>query len=167
MTLAVEVQIAAADAALPSQRQLSDWALAAWQNGARDAEVVVRVADEAESRQLNHEFRGRDRATNVLSFPFDPVPEIDLNHVGDLVICAPVVAREAVEQGKRAEAHWAHMVVHGMLHLQGYDHETDEQAAEMETLEKKILTGLGYPAPYAEDHGASGAAEKPGGRGRG
>ncbi len=166
MTLVVEVQIAAADASLPSQRQLSDWALAAWQEeGARDAEVVVRVADEAESRQLNHEFRGRDKATNVLSFPFDPVPEIDLNHVGDLVICAPVVAREAVEQGKRAEAHWAHMVVHGMLHLQGYDHETDEQAGEMETLETQILTGLGYPAPYAKDHGASGTVEKPGGRG--
>ncbi len=166
MTLAVEVQIAAADASLPSQRQLSDWALAAWQEeGVRDAEVVVRVTDEAESRRLNHEFRGRDKATNVLSFPFDPVPEIDLNHVGDLVICAPVVAREAVEQGKQADAHWAHMVVHGMLHLQGYDHETDEQAAEMETLETQVLTGLGYPAPYAEERGASGTSEKSGGRG--
>ena len=161
MTLAVEVQIAAADASLPSQRQLSDWALAAWQEeGVRDAEVVVRVTDEAESRRLNHEFRGRDNATNVLSFPFDPVPEIDLNHVGDLVICAPVVVREAVEQGKQADAHWAHMVVHGMLHLQGYDHETDEQAAEMETLETQVLTGLGYPAPYAEEHGASGTSER-------
>jgi len=166
MTLAVEVQIAAADASLPSQRQLSDWALAAWQEeGVRDAEVVVRVTDEAESRRLNHEFRGRDKATNVLSFLFDPVPEIDLNHVGDLVICAPVVAREAVEQGKQADAHWAHMVVHGMLHLQGYDHETDEQAAEMETLETQVLTGLGYPAPYAEERGASGTSEKSGGRG--
>jgi len=166
MTLAVEVQIAAADASLPSQRQLSDWALAAWQEeGVRDAEVVVRVTDEAESRRLNHEFRGRDKATNVLSFPFDPVPEIDLDHVGDLVICAPVVAREAVEQGKQADAHWAHMVVHGMLHLQGYDHETDEQAAEMETLETQVLTGLGYPAPYAEERGASGTSEKSGGRG--
>ena len=166
LTLAVEVQIAAADASLPSQRQLSDWALAAWQEeGVRDAEVVVRVTDEAESRRLNHEFRGRDNATNVLSFPFDPVPEIDLNHVGDLVICAPVVAREAVEQGKQADAHWAHMVVHGMLHLQGYDHETDEQAAEMETLETQVLTGLGYPAPYAEERGASGTSEKSGGRG--
>ena len=166
MTLAVEVQIAAADASLPSQRQLSDWALAAWQEeGVRDAEVVVRVTDEAESRRLNHEFRGRDNATNVLSFPFDPVPETDLNHVGDLVICAPVVVREAVEQGKQADAHWAHMVVHGMLHLQGYDHETDEQAAEMETLETQVLTGLGYPAPYAEERGASGTSEKSGGRG--
>jgi probable rRNA maturation factor len=164
MTLAVDVQIAKEDASLPSQRQLSEWALAAWQDGAHDAEVVVRVADEAESRRLNLEFRGRDRATNVLSFPFDPVPEIDLNHVGDLVICAPVVAREAAEQGKQAEAHWAHMVVHGMLHLQGYDHETDEQAAEMEDLETEILTGLGYPAPYAGDHGgASGTAKKPDG----
>jgi probable rRNA maturation factor len=76
-----------------------------------------------------------------------------------------VVAREAVEQGKQADAHWAHMVVHGMLHLQGYDHETDEQAAEMETLETQVLTGLGYPAPYAEERGASGTSEKSGGRG--
>ena len=167
MTLAVDVQIVAEDASLPSQQQLSDWAYAAWQDGARQAEVVVRVTDQAESRQLNHEFRGRDRATNVLSFPFDPVPEIDLNHVGDLVICAPVGAREAIDQGKQAEAHWAHMVVHGMLHLQGYDHETDVQAAEMETLETEILTGLGYPAPYADDHAASDTAGNSGCEGQG
>ena len=78
------------------------------------------------------------------------MPEIDLPHVGDLVICAPVVRHEAAEQGKTLEAHWAHMVVHGMLHLQGYDHDTDDQAHAMETLETTILTGLGYPAPYDE-----------------
>jgi probable rRNA maturation factor len=79
------------------------------------------------------------------------VPQLELNHIGDLVICATVVQREAREQGKAAEAHWAHMVVHGMLHLQGYDHETDPQAEGMEALETDILTGLGYPAPYADE----------------
>ncbi len=150
MTLAVEVQRAVDDAEVPSSDQLGDWAQAAWRNTTQDVEVVLRISDEAESRQLNHEYRGRDRPTNVLSFPYDPVPELDLQHVGDLVICAPVVRREAAEQGKSAEAHWAHMVVHGMLHLQGYDHENDDEAGAMEALETEILTGLGYPAPYDE-----------------
>ena len=163
--LAVEVQLVAEGAALPSRKQLSEWARAAWRDDNRDAEVVVRVTGEAESRRLNHEFRGVEKATNVLSFPFDPVPEIDLNHVGDLVLCAPVVGREAGEQGKRPEAHWAHMVVHGMLHLQGYDHESDEQAAEMEALETGILTWLGYPAPYAADQDAQDTTETTGGSG--
>ncbi len=118
---------------------------------ASDAEVVVRLVGEAEGRRLNREFRGRDRATNVLSFPFEPPPGVELDHLGDLVICAPVVAREATAQGKSPEAHWAHMVVHGMLHLQGYDHQNDDQAAIMEGLETQILAGLGYPAPYAGD----------------
>ena len=114
---------------------------------------MVRAVDEAEGRRLNHEFRGRDRATNVLSFPFEPPPGVALDHLGDLVICAPVVAREASAQGKPAAAHWAHMVVHGMLHLQGYDHETDEQAADMEGRETRILTALGFAAPYAGEDG--------------
>ena len=151
MALAVEVQLATQTPGLPSEKQLRDWATAAWLDELQDAEVVVRVSDEAESRALNHEYRGKDSATNVLSFPFDPVPQLELNHIGDLVICATVVQREAREQGKAAEAHWAHMVVHGMLHLQGYDHETDPQAEGMEALETDILTGLGYPAPYADE----------------
>ena len=151
MALAVEVQLATQAPGLPSEQQLRDWATAAWLDELQDAEVVVRVSDEAESRALNHEYRGKDSATNVLSFPFDPVPQLELNHIGDLVICATVVQREAREQGKAAEAHWAHMVVHGMLHLQGYDHETDPQAEGMEALETDILTGLGYPAPYADE----------------
>lgn len=161
MTLAIDVQLAVDDESLPSEAQLNTWALAAWQNPARDAEVVVRVTDEAESRALNHEFRGKDKATNVLSFPFDPIPEIDLDHIGDLVICAPVVEREAGEQGKRREAHWAHMVVHGILHLQGYDHGTDAEAAEMEALETDILTALGYPAPYAAEDTSTGVTAEP------
>lgn len=151
--LAVEVQYAVEGASLPSPAQLGDWAQAAWRDDSRNAEVVIRVAGEAESRRLNHEFRGRDSATNVLSFPYDPLPEIDLDHVGDLVICAAVVEREAVEQGKPPLAHWAHMVVHGVLHLQGFDHASDRQAEEMESLETKILDRLGYPPPYAVDRG--------------
>lgn len=163
MMLAVDVQLAVDDASLPSQQQLTSWARAAWRDEAQDAGVVVRVTDEAESRQLNHEFRGKDKATNVLSFPFDPVPEIDLDHVGDLLICAPVVAREAEQQGKQPEAHWAHMVIHGMLHLQGYDHESEQQAQVMEALETDVLTGLGYPAPYGDDKGPSAGSEDAGG----
>jgi len=143
--------LASRAADVPDESQLSAWARAAWREQADDTEVVVRVCDEPESRQLNHEFRGRDGSTNVLSFPYEPLPELDMHHIGDLVICAPVVTLEAAEQGKAIEAHWAHMVVHGMLHLQGHDHQTDQEADEMEGLETKILKGLGFPAPYADD----------------
>ena len=153
MTLRVDVQLATDDPSLPTRQQLVEWARAAWPRGSDDAEVVLRAVDAAEGRRLNHEFRGSDRATNVLSFPFEPPPGVELDHLGDLVICAPVVAREAVQQGKPAAAHWAHMVVHGMLHLQGYDHETDEQAADMEGRETRILTALGFAAPYAGEDG--------------
>jgi probable rRNA maturation factor len=153
MKLRVDVQLATDDPSLPTRQQLVEWARAAWPDGSDDAEVVLRAVDEAEGRRLNHEFRGRDRATNVLSFPFEPPPGIEFDHLGDLVICAPVVAREASAQGKPAAAHWAHMVVHGMLHLQGYDHETDAQAAEMEARETRILSALGFAAPYAGEDG--------------
>ena len=149
--LEVEVQVAVDDRDLPSKRQLTGWARAAWRDPDYAAEVVVRICDEAESRHLNHDYRGKDRPTNVLSFAYEPLPELDLHHVGDLVICAPVVRREATEQHKPVEAHWAHMVVHGMLHLQGYDHEAEPDARLMETLETKILAGLGYPAPYDDE----------------
>lgn len=151
MALKVEVQRATAATGLPSTAQLTAWARAAWQAPRRAGEVVVRLTDVDESRRLNHDYRGKDRPTNVLSFPFEPPPQVEMTHVGDLVLCAPVIAEEAHEQGKSTEAHWAHMVVHGMLHLQGHDHESDAQAAAMERLETEILTGLGYPAPYMDD----------------
>ncbi|MGB5201872.1 MAG: rRNA maturation RNase YbeY [Sedimenticolaceae bacterium] len=151
VTLMVEVQILTDKGRPPPQQRLTEWARAAWQNPSRDGEVVLRITDEAESRQLNHDYRGKDSPTNVLSFPFDPPPEVDQDHVGDLVVCAPLVAREAREQGKSADAHWAHMIVHGMLHLQGHDHTTDQQAIAMEALETDILGGLGFPPPYADD----------------
>jgi len=98
---------------------------------------------------LNSQFRQQPKTTNVLSFPSDLPPELELEELGDIVICAPVVESEAVEQNKLLEAHWAHMVVHGTLHLQGYDHIETNDAEEMEALEEKIITGLGFPAPYS------------------
>jgi len=116
--------------------------------------VGIRIVDEQESAQLNRDYRGTDYATNVLSFcqdlPAMILDTLDELPLGDLAICAPVVLREAAEQGKPAEAHWAHMVVHGLLHLQGHDHEDDAQAEEMETLERSILKALGISDPYQE-----------------
>ena len=151
MVLAVEIQAVSASDRLPAPAQLTAWARAAWQDPARDAEVVIRLTDEDESRRLNRAYRGKDRPTNVLSFSYGPMPGIAPDQIGDLLVCVPVVEREARAQGKTREAHWAHMVVHGMLHLQGHDHEDDRQARVMECLETEILTGLGFPAPYADD----------------
>jgi len=113
----------------------------------RGGELSVRIVDSAESQQLNKQYRGKDKPTNVLSFPLAdenlPIPVL-----GDLVICAPVVEKEAQQQGKSVEAHWAHMVVHGVLHLLGYDHENDSEAEQMEALEVKIMICLGYADPY-------------------
>lgn len=111
-------------------------------------EVTIRIVGEAEGRQLNQTWRQRDYPTNVLSFPFDSPPGPDLPQLGDLVICAPVVLREALAQQKTPESHWAHLVIHGTLHLLGYDHQETAQAELMETLEINILTQLGYPNPY-------------------
>ncbi len=153
MTLPVpvdmELQVETGVAALPSEQQFQQWAVAAIEAARLPVELVIRIVDEAESQALNHQFRDKDKPTNVLSFPFEPVPGVALNHLGDLVICAPVVKREAVAQHKLEEAHWAHMVVHGMLHLQGYDHQLESDAVTMESQEIKIMQLLGYPDPYA------------------
>lgn len=126
----------------PTRPQLRRWVRAAC---AIPAEVTLRFVGDEEGRNLNRDYRGKDYATNVLSFPYESGDRIS----GDLVLCLPVVAREAEEQGKPAEAHFAHMVVHGMLHLQGYDHETSQADAErMEAIEREILADLGYPDPY-------------------
>jgi len=112
-------------------------------------EQTIRVVSEVESQTLNQQFRGKDKATNVLSFPSDD-DYLDYDCLGDLVICLSVVESEAQLQGKACEAHWAHMVVHGMLHLQGFDHQIDDKAEAMERLEIKILSSLGYTSPYNE-----------------
>jgi probable rRNA maturation factor len=137
-------------ASLPDEAQLRRWAQAALGSSLDEAEVVVRVVDEAESAELNFNYRHKNGPTNVLSFPFEAPPGLELPLLGDLVICAPVVAREAQEQHKTLEAHWAHMVVHGVLHLMGYDHIDEAEAEEMETLEIKVLASLGYSNPYNE-----------------
>ena len=143
----------ASKAPMPEERQLHDWIAATLlgQGHPGDDEITVRVVDEAEMSSLNQTYRGKPGPTNVLSFPSELPPELDLPLLGDIVICAPVVRREAVQQGKRESAHWAHMTVHGTLHLLGYDHVADGEAARMEALETTILAGLGYPCPYSSE----------------
>lgn len=139
--LSLAVQYAVDEARAPTRTRLRRWAMAAL---AQDCAVTLRIVGAAEGRRLNREFRGKDYATNVLTFVYGRDPAT----VGDIALCAPVIAREAREQGKTPEAHWAHLVVHGMLHLQGYDHEKVREARRMEALEIRIVTELGYPDPY-------------------
>lgn len=148
MTLEVDVQIASEEDDLPDPTQLRSWADAACGNLAQDAELTIRIVDEAESAELNRNYRKKSAATNVLSFPFEPPPGVSMALLGDIVICAPIVRREAEEQSKTLSAHWAHMVVHGALHLLGYDHEFASDADEMEATEMRILGELGFDNPY-------------------
>lgn len=150
----VEVQFAVADAHLPPASAFRIWADAALADYAGAAALTVRITDEAESRKLNKAYRGKDKPTNVLSFPFEapegvPADEIG-NTIGDLVICASIVEQEAVDQNKTPAAHWAHMVVHGVLHLRGFDHEEKAEAELMENKEREVLDGLGFGDPYAQ-----------------
>ena len=132
-------------AGIPAPNSLRLWAWAAM--GAAGGDMTIRIVDALESRQLNHQYRGKGAATNVLSFPAEmPVPGENL--LGDLVICAPVVADEARAQGKLARAHWAHMVIHGTLHLLGMDHQNDAEAEQMERRERVLLAGFGFGDPY-------------------
>lgn len=154
--LDVEIQFATRRAGVPHARALRAWALSAFRGGRgprRRLSLAIRIVGAAESRRLNRDWRGKDKPTNVLSFPADLPPASGLRPpaapLGDLAICAPVVAREAREQRKSPAAHWAHMVVHGVLHLLGYDHESDRDAVRMESTEIRILKQLGYPNPYA------------------
>lgn len=126
---------------LPTRAQFRRWARAALE---RDARITVRIVGAREGRALNRRFLGKDRPTNVLAFALRHMPRLE----GDLALCAPVIAREARTQRKSQPAHYAHLVVHGMLHLQGYDHATGRQAHRMEHRETRIVTGLGFPDPY-------------------
>lgn len=153
MNLDLELQVAVDFPGLPDADVVRQWAAVALAESGRtrDAELVVRLVNAAESESLNSRYRGKQGPTNVLSFPFEAPPEVNgLNLLGDVVICAPVVLAEAVTQRKPAEAHWAHMVVHGVLHLVGYDHGDDGEAERMESLESRILDHLGYSDPYGD-----------------
>lgn len=159
VTLDLDLQIACEAADLPAPADFERWAAAALFGRRARAELTIRLVDAEEGAALNRRYRGREGPTNVLSFPFDVPPELGIgldpqdpiaDLLGDLVICAEVVQREAREQCKTAQAHWAHMVVHGVLHLLDYDHLTERDAEEMETLESGILGTLGFPSPYED-----------------
>ena len=146
------LQLAVDDPSVPAAAEFLEWLVAISRHVPRDPRhVTVRVVDAAESQALNRQFRGKDAPTNVLSFPADLPEDIDADYLGDIVVCAEVVRREARDQNKSLPGHWAHMLVHGVLHLQGYDHQEDAEAAEMEALETEILGEMGYPDPYAGD----------------
>jgi len=148
----VHVSYGVARNGVPSAASFRQWVNAALAGAKRrrQAELSIRIVDAAEGRELNRDYRGKDYATNVLSFPAELPPGVQLPLIGDLAICAPVVAREAAEQGKPPRHHWAHMTVHGVLHLLGYDHMVDAEAEAMETLETRILAKLGIANPYVE-----------------
>lgn len=155
MNLDLDLQVATEAPDVPAEADFVRWAAAALEGRQERATLTIRIVDEAEGQALNLQYRGQDHPTNVLSFPFEAPPglpgldEID-ELLGDLVICAAVVRREAQEQGKPEHAHWAHLVVHGVLHLIGEDHLIDLEAEHMEALETAILGRLGFPPPYAE-----------------
>lgn len=146
--LAIAVQYACEAEGLPSAGQFGKWARAALRI---DTEVTLRIVDEEEGRALNRDYRGKDYATNVLTFPLTEEPHL----MGDIILCAPVVAAEAMAQGKPLHTHYAHLTVHGVLHLHGYDHETEAEAELMESIETAIVTKLGYPDPYLSEKEAA------------
>jgi probable rRNA maturation factor len=154
MTLAISVQYASTSKHLPVRAQVRRWALAAHRQGDGAGEVTIRYVDEKEGRVLNRDFRGKDYATNVLTFVHDGPPfqsKATPTYSADIVICAPVIAREAREQKKPVAAHHGHMVIHGMLHAQGFDHENDGDAAAMEAIEIAALRRFRIKNPYESD----------------
>jgi probable rRNA maturation factor len=146
----LEIQVESVSDHLPDEASFQRWVDAALFAAKTPFEVVVRLVDELEMTELNQTYRHKTGSTNILSFPFEPPPEVEMNLLGDLVICAPVIEREALEQGKALDAHWAHIVVHGVLHLVGYDHMDEAEAEEMENLEIAILNTLHINNPYKE-----------------
>ena len=148
MTNELEIQRVFIAGETPDDEQFHDWFGLVSKQFHVKGSLVIRLVDEAESRQLNLNYRGKDSSTNVLSFPFEAPPNIEDNHIGDLVICVPVVNREAMAQNKPQNHHWAHIVLHGILHLLGYDHINDDEATKMEQMEIDLLNKLGISNPY-------------------
>jgi probable rRNA maturation factor len=149
--LSLDLQVACKDSLLPTEQQFRHWVLAtldAANFNDTETELTIRLVDETEIQSLNNDYRGKNYPTNVLSFPADLPEELNIPFLGDLVICVPVIIREASEQNKTPDAHWAHMVIHGTLHLLGYDHIEEDDAEVMEALETTIIKQLGYADPY-------------------
>ena len=151
MSTLVDLQLACEFENLPSEAQFQRWAALVLDELKPNSEVTIRIADEQESQSLNHSYRGKDKPTNVLSFEFDAPPGVELPLVGDLIICPQVVYGEALEQEKDFHEHFAHMVVHGCLHLLGYDHTSEHDAHVMEAMEKRLLASINISDPYRDD----------------
>ncbi len=147
----LEIQIATETTGYPSEVQFQRWVDTALPGQGDDHEIVIRLVDEAESAELNLQYRHKPGPTNILSFPFEGPEGMEFALLGDLVICAPVVATEAAQQHKRLHDHWAHITLHGVLHLLGYDHIEDAEAEEMEALEIQLLNTLNIANPYQEE----------------
>ncbi len=157
----IDLQIATQGDFLPDSAHIERWVGAAIRDERESAEVSVRIVDAEEGRTLNRQYRDKDKPTNVLSFPAELPPELELPLLGDLVVCAPVVEAEAADQQKSLESHWAHMIIHGTLHLLGYDHIETDDAEAMEALETSIMQKLNYSAPYELTHNKSGNTHSP------
>ena len=149
MSIDINVQYAINIPGLPTENEIKQWVNTSLDSLADNAELTLRIVDEEEGKHLNEQWRKSSGPTNVLSFSYNNDDKAGSSVHGDIVICAPVIAREAVEQRKPLNAHWAHMVIHGVLHLLGYDHIDSEDTEKMEALEKKILDKLGIPDPYS------------------
>ena len=149
MTIILDIQSASTSEDAPDEQSIKRWVGAVIDSNQGDTELSVRIVDEPEGKLLNETYRGASGATNVLSFPFENQTPEALPLIGDIVVCAPIVQREAKQQNKDLNAHWAHMIIHGVLHLLGYDHQNDSEAAVMEGLETEIMQKLGFPPPYA------------------
>src|SRR5688572_8425759 len=149
MRVTLDLQIDSACKDLPERKEITRWARAVLkENGAPDTHLCIRIVDEAESQQLNETYRKKTGPTNVLAFPSEIPAGLQSSALGDIIICAPVVAREAAAQHKPLQAHWAHMIVHGIMHLRGYTHDTDATAHVMENMEIKVMQSLGFENPY-------------------
>jgi len=148
----LDIQIATKSSGYPSEQQFQQWVDTVLSDQSQDSEIVIRLVDDAESATLNEQYRHKNGPTNILSFPFEAPEGIEMDLLGDLVVCVPLIAKEAAEQNKLPEHHWAHITIHGVLHLLGYDHIEEAEAEEMETLEIKLLNMLNIANPYQEEN---------------